>query len=341
MKPVFKLSLSALMVASLAACSGGDSRRQASDDFKYLETPPLSQWQNLPDQQPEFSGAYGIPQREFNGPLGQQVDIRPPQQILELIPGARYERDAEGVTIWLPRAEQAQRLWQTIDSMVADAQIPVRTSSPDGIETDWLTWTIEDDDEVIESRYVVTPQEIRGRHGLRMQMVEWKRNGSSDGLTAASKDRYNAQMANFITARYDSELREEARIRAQELVKNIPVSLGKDRSGLPVIIARAPYDVFWERLPNILDKLGFTIEDRNRSQGTLTLEYKAPDEEVWEELVVEPLQLSRGKYSILLGDLGNRTSINVTDSAGKPVSEEALASLAPVLGAAIEKLNRN
>lgn len=339
MKPVFKLGLSAVMVAMLAACSGADSRRQASSDFKYLETAPLTEWKNLPDQQPEFSGAYRIPADNFQGPIGRDIDIRPPQQILELIPGARYERNAEGVTVWMPREEQAVRLWQTIDDMVAQSQIPVRTSSPEGIETDWLRWAIDEDEEVIESRYVVKPVQERGRSGFHINMVEWKRNGSSDNLTRASRDRYNAQMTNMITARYDADLREEARLRALELVKNIPISLGKDRAGSPVIIARAPYEVFWERFPNMLSELGFTVEDRNRSQGTLSVNFKSPDDEFWEEIGVLPLQLSQKNYSILLGDLGNRTSINVTDSTGKPVEEEVLAGLAPAFTAAVERLN--
>lgn len=339
MKPVFKFGLSAVMVAMLAACSSADSRRQASDDFKYLETPPLSDWKNLPDQQPEFSGAYRIPANDFQGPIGRDIDIRPPQQILELIPGARYERNRQGVTVWMPREDQAQRLWSTIEDMVANSQIPVRTSSPDGIETDWLVWTIDEDEEVIESRYVVTPAQDRGRQGFHIEMVEWKRNGSPDNLTQASRDRYNAQMTNMITARYDADLREEARLRALELVKNIPISLGKDRGGSPVIIARAPYEVFWERFPNMLSELGFTIEDRNRSQGTLSVEYKSPDDEFWEEIGVLPLQLSKKNYNILLGDLGNRTSINVTDSSGKPVGEDVLAGIAPAFTAAVERLN--
>ncbi|MDG2646785.1 outer membrane protein assembly factor BamC, partial [Vibrio parahaemolyticus] len=35
--------------------------------------------------------------------------------------------------------------------------------------------------------------------------------------------------------------------------------------------------------------------------------------------------------------LGNRTSINITDSSGKPVEEEFLKSLVPVLGAVVKE----
>ncbi|MGB5804570.1 MAG: outer membrane protein assembly factor BamC, partial [Vibrio anguillarum] len=42
-------------------------------------------------------------------------------------------------------------------------------------------------------------------------------------------------------------------------------------------------------------------------------------------------------YTFLLGDLGNRTSINVTNSAGKPVEEELLKDMVPVLSAIAER----
>ncbi len=49
------------------------------------------------------------------------------------------------------------------------------------------------------------------------------------------------------------------------------------------------------------------------------------------------MNLRAGTYTFLFGDLGNRTSVNVTNSAGKPVEEELLKEMAPVLAAIAEK----
>ena len=51
-----------------------------------------------------------------------------------------------------------------------------------------------------------------------------------------------------------------------------PDFMGQTGSGLPVIIARALYNVFWERLPEVLGQLGFTVEGRNRSQGVVEVQ---------------------------------------------------------------------
>ncbi|KXF81237.1 outer membrane protein assembly factor BamC [Enterovibrio coralii] len=339
MKPVVKFGLSAVMVATLAACSGAETRRQASDDFEYLNAPAPTEWKTLPDQQPEFTGAYAIPQGNFDGPVGPRVDIRPPQQILELIPGARYERSGATVTVWVPREDQLARLWQTAQNMAKNGAFPVKASSAEAIETDWVNWAVNEDDDAIEGRYLLTQEESRGRHGLRIAMVDGRRSDTGESLSTAASQRYATQMTNLVATSYDMEIREEARIRAQELVKNIPISLGKDRSGLPVIIARAPYDVFWERFPSILTELGFKIEERNRSQGTLEVDYSSPDELLWDKIGTERLDLPLRKFNIQLGDLGNRTSINFTNSDGKPVKEETLAELSTVLAAVIDYMN--
>jgi len=95
--------------------------------------------------------------------------------------------------------------------------------------------------------------------------------------------------------------------------------------------------MLWHRLPNILPKMVFKIEERSQSQVTITAKYASPDDEFWNDIGVKPVALAAGKYTFLLGDLCNRTSINITDSSGKPVEEEFLKSLAPVLAATVKQ----
>ncbi|MCG6282686.1 outer membrane protein assembly factor BamC, partial [Vibrio diabolicus] len=65
--------------------------------------------------------------------------------------------------------------------------------------------------------------------------------------------------------------------------------------------------------------------------------YASPDDEFWNEIGVKPMNLNSGTYTFLFGDLGNRTSINVTNSAGKPVEEELLKEMVPVLAAIVDE----
>lgn len=329
-----QLVLSSLAVLVLTACSNSPTqRRQAKDDFTYLETADLQTW-NLPEgATAQFYPNFDIPQGNFSGGIGQEVDIRPPQQILELIPGARYERNQGEITLWLIKQEEAEEVWQTVLNMLAERQIPIQASSETHVETGWLVWKSEDEETDIGSRYSVDRFEANNRYGFRISLIDWREGTQIKPVTLTNKERYNVFMTNLVTSQYDQNKRDEAQRKAQELVKQIPITMGSDRSGFPVIIARTPYNVLWQRLPTILPRIGFNIEERNQSQGTLKAKYASPDDEFWNEIGVKPLELKSGTYTFLFGDLGNRTSINVTNSAGKPVEEELLKSLAPVLAA--------
>ncbi|MCV5902433.1 outer membrane protein assembly factor BamC, partial [Escherichia coli] len=77
-----------------------------------------------------------IPQGNYAGGLGKSVDIRPPQQVLELIPGARLDRSSNGeVTLWLLRKDELDKVWQTVQGMVEARKIPVESQTDSRIET--------------------------------------------------------------------------------------------------------------------------------------------------------------------------------------------------------------
>lgn len=334
MKFSHQLVISSLAVLVLSACAGDpEQRRQAKDDFAYLDTSLDQEWVTLPDAQPQFYPQYNIPQGDYKGKLGPDVDIRSPQQVLELIPGARIEKQNSDVTIWLISQDELNKVWDMIHRMVDDKGIKLRSDTPTSLETDWVNLSAEDESYPIAGRYKVDRLEMAGRYGFHVSLVEWKENNDDIELTPEVKDRYSSSMVNYITTQYDKQVTEEARIRALELINKVPVTMGKDRSGLPVIIARAPYDLVWSKLESVLPQIGFSLEDKNRSQGTIDTTYKTPDDEVWQSLGIKPLTLADKKYTLLVGDLDNRTSINVTDDDGKPIPQEELQTLIPALEA--------
>jgi outer membrane protein assembly factor BamC len=284
MKLSSQLVMSSLAVFVLTACSGGaNQRRQAKDDFEYLNTESLSEWNMPADAQPQFYPNYDIPQGNFEGGIGKAVDIRPPQEVLELIPGARLERSNGEVTLWLLRKDELDLVWQTVQNMISTNQIPVEKQSENLIETGWVTWNSADEDMEIGSRYDISRFEANNRFGFKVNLVDWREGEQVKEVSRTNRERYNVLMTNLVTARYDQQVREDAQKKAQELVKQIPITMGTDRSGLPVIIARAQYNVLWQRLPELLPKIGFTIESRSQSQGTVEARYASPDDAFWND----------------------------------------------------------
>ncbi|MDG3088828.1 outer membrane protein assembly factor BamC [Vibrio hannami] len=342
MKFSHQLVVSSLAVLVLSACSGSpQERRQAKDDFDYLDANPLDTWVMPEGAEPQYYPNYEIPNGDFKGAIGREVDIRPPQQILELIPGARTELVDGEVTMWLIREGEVDKIWQTAQDMTQERGIGIRESSDNHIETEWVSWNSEDEEYLIEARYAIDRFKANNRYGFKISLIEWREDGKLQEVSATNLERYNVFMTNLVTSKYDQVLREEALAKAQELVKSIPISMGTDRSGLPVIIARAQYNVFWENAVDVLPAIGFQLEERNRSQGLIKAKYYAPDDKFWESIGHKPISLDeKNTYSFSLGDLGNRTSISISDSSGKPVTEEVLQTIAPVIAAVIEQQNQ-
>ncbi len=333
-----QLVISSLAVVVLSACSGSpEQRRQAKDNFDYLDDASSVPWVVPDGAVREFYPNYDIPAGNFTGPVGREVDIRPPQQILKLIPGARFDTKGEVVTLWLLRKEEADNVWQTARDMVDERDIRLVQNSEQRMETAWITWESEDEENTLGARYLFEKLTANNRFGLSISLIDWRENGVVKAISRTNKERYNTFMTNMVTSAYDQKLRAEAERKALQLVKRIPVSMGKDRSGLPVIIARSQYNVFWQRISKVLPVIGFTLEERNQSQGIIEAKYASPDDEFWQQIGTEPMALTGRSYTFLLGDLGNRTSINITDSSGKPVSEEVLKSVMPVLATMVER----
>ena len=57
--------------------------------------------------------SYSIHYTKLYEGIGQTVDIRPPQQVLELIPGARAERQNSEVSLWMVRKDEVDKVWET------------------------------------------------------------------------------------------------------------------------------------------------------------------------------------------------------------------------------------
>ncbi|MGL5334857.1 MAG: outer membrane protein assembly factor BamC, partial [Enterovibrio sp.] len=229
-----------------------------------------------------------------------------------------------------------QKLLELIGEMQKDNSLPVRKQLADGIETDWV---LVNKDQKTKARYAI--QKLgAGNNGLRVALLELAgKDEKAITISQPRRERYTALMANRLMTRYDLAIREDARQKALQQQRDILINMGVDRGGNAVIIARASYDVFWNVLPKLLTQMGFEIKDRNRSQAVIEANYIEPSDEFWQSIGQEKLSLRKQKYKIQLGDLGNRTSINVLNSADKPIEQEQLVSFSLVLGKTLEKMN--
>ncbi|MDW6001535.1 outer membrane protein assembly factor BamC [Vibrio mangrovi] len=333
MKFLHQLVFSSLAVLMISACSDGAlKRRTAEGDFEYLDSKLSTAWKMPQDAELQLYHDYDIPAGNYQGALGEQVDIRPPQSVLTLIPGVRIDSGKNRIIFWTVKPQLADQIWHVIAQFLEQHQVARSQSSASMVETSWVTWAEEDEVSPVKTRYRYTRLQQKNQYGVQVSLVDMQHSGTEDEALY-NQDRYTVMMANAITTSYDRQAQEDAARKSRQMAQQIAVAMGTDRSGLPVVIARTSYDNMWQRLSDSLSQVGFHIDGRNRSQGTIKAKFSQPDDEVWQSLGVKPISLDNRTYTLLLGDLGNRTSINITDGDDKPVAEEKLKEFAAALSA--------
>ncbi|MGL4809625.1 MAG: outer membrane protein assembly factor BamC, partial [Giesbergeria sp.] len=109
--------------------------------------------------------------------------------------------------------------------------------------------------------------------------------------------------------------------------------------GVPVLQIDEGFDRAWRRVGLALDRTGFTVEDRDRSQGLYFVRYVAPKGDKKDpgflgklmsfassEKAVPPL-----KYRVVVRSEGEASTISVLNAAGAPESSANAESIVRVL----------
>ncbi len=108
-------------------------------------------------------------------------------------------------------------------------------------------------------------------------------------------------------------------------------------SGQPMLQIDEGFDRAWRRVGLSLDRTGFTVEDRDRSQGVYFVRYVAPNVDKSEPGFFSKLFSSSPtasgplKYRIVLRSQAEATTVSILDSDGKPAPSENAQRIVKVL----------
>ena len=99
-------------------------------------------------------------------------------------------------------------------------------------------------------------------------------------------------------------------------------------NGRPVLVVNEDFDRAWRRVGLALDRTGFTVEDRDRSQGTYFVRYVAPDAPKPKEPGFLGRLFSFGssntpnndplRYRVLVREASGSSTVTVLNAAGQP-----------------------
>ncbi len=334
MKLKYQVALVAAMAAGLSACSGSGALTQANDGFSYENTPALIAWHQPANSAPIATTQYQIPQGKYQGEIGSKLNIAPPMNILPLIMGVQVAVDKQGTTAQYPQPQDLQGVWTATQQWLQKKEVAVTNQGSNAFQTDWLSW---DSSNKTQVRYAISQAD---QQFYTVTVIGLMRDGTAEVITPALNQRYSAMMINQATMLYQAHVQKEAQVQAAKTMTNVKMYVANGVNGSPVIMASAPYDGIWARLPTVLQQMGFTVEDLNQSQGNMSVKFSQPKSAFWKSLGQAPVTLPNGKYQILIGDLGTTSSINLTTPNGQAVAKADLESLAPAISAVLQRDNQ-
>ena len=107
-------------------------------------------------------------------------------------------------------------------------------------------------------------------------------------------------------------------------------------NNVPVVQLDEGFDRAWRRVGLSLDRTGFTVEDRDRSQGVYFVRYVAPTEKKEQGFFSKMFSRSADavpplKYRIVLRSEGNQSTVSVLNAAGAPESSANAERIVRVL----------
>ena len=108
-------------------------------------------------------------------------------------------------------------------------------------------------------------------------------------------------------------------------------------SGMPAVQVDDDFDRAWRRVGLALDRTGFTVEDRDRSQGIYYVRYLPPDPNKKEQgffakmFGSTPKAAQALKYQVQVKSTGNQSLVTVLKGDGTPETSDNARRIAQVL----------
>ncbi|MTH45887.1 outer membrane protein assembly factor BamC [Intestinirhabdus alba] len=327
------------LIMLLAACNS-DSRykRQVSGDESYLDAAPLAEL-HAPAGMilPVTSGDYSIPVTNGSGAVGKALDIRPPAQPLALVSGARTQFAGDTATLLVENG-RSETLWPQVVSIIQSKNYAIekRDDAGQSLTTDWIEWHRLDEDQQYRGRYQISVKPQGYQQAVTVKLVNLEQ-GGKPAADAASLQRYSTEMINVISAGLDKNAADAAKAAQNRTDSTMDVQSAADDTGLPMLVVRGPFNVVWQRLPTVLNKVGMKVTDSTLAEGSLAVSYSPLSDDEWQALGARDPGLVSGNYKLQIGDLGNRSSMQFIDPKGHTLTQSQNDALVAVFQAAFSR----
>ena len=298
-----------MLIGVLAGCSGNILPESKKIEYKSagklppLEIPPDLTQQSRDERYavPDVSASKGTATYSaYSSERSGQARTTTAQDVLPQVDAMRIERS--GTQRWLVVQGSTEKLWPAVKEFWQELGFLVNVEIPEAgiMETDWA-----------ENRAKIPQDIIRGTLGKVFDSL-YSTAERDKFRTRLEKGAESNKVEIYISHRgmyeiYTNEGKTETRWQPRpadpeleaEMLGRLMVRLGADESraktmvaaeqrqeraklsratdGVGALLLEEPFDRAWRRVGLALDRVGFTVEDRDRSQGLYFVRYVDPD----------------------------------------------------------------
>jgi outer membrane protein assembly factor BamC len=355
--------LLAAAAAGLSACSSVNELVQSGPGIDYKSAGKLPPLDVPPDLvNPKGDERFNVPERQqrtYSGYQTSRATERPVAEapVASTATGMRMER--AGSQRWLVVDQPADRLWPQVRDFWQESGFTLSTESPQiGVmETDWA-----------ENRAKIPDDIVRRTIGKAIDAVY--STGERDKFRTRFESAPGGGTEIYISHRGMEEVYKDSSMMARdtiiwqprpadpdlemEFLRRLMVKLGADqdrsRAAVASVSQPAPntvqltvagdvqrldvpegFDRAWRRVGLALDRGGFTVEDRDRSQGVYFVRYLDPelDAETKKPTGLLSRMFSRGdpaaqarQYRVVVTGAADRSQVTVQSRDGQPLASE-------------------
>ncbi|MDQ7048242.1 MAG: outer membrane protein assembly factor BamC [Enterobacterales bacterium] len=315
---------------------------KAKQDKELVIPAPLKQ-----SDQSDFTIVPPIGEKAKKGVMGKELSQKAPVQLLAVLDNTRVNRDASIPSILV--SDNLDFIWQTVVIFMQQHDITLETKDSEKhiAITPWLNideggiWLgingeDEPDEERAKYKIQVKPGQIKGEYELTVERIGSQIRSDNDLPWQEKTINWgeSADMMNLLLSFYDTRLTVEKLKHQRAILAGFKVELAKDAAGNPALVTKAEESLIWEKIPKVMKALGIKIVDKDARQKAYFLEYKAKEDGFFASLfdeTVEKLALEDGEYQLVIGEIGELTSLTFKDGEGHPISAELLVKLFPEL----------
>lgn len=344
-----KVASALLMTLSVSGCIRFEERAQAEGSFDYQDTILLDEQYNSGDfTRHEQRENYDIPaltEAQLKlGLIGEDVDIRPPNQLMSVIDGVVSDPDVAQAKIWFNAFTQdpqlEQKVWDLVvkylDAKGATQRVENRNkrfieTGPVIRQQTYGSYFNENDVHDEGDYHITLSKAENGRRISLLVDVQTYRQTNDDKpvnhvlegrMKKGVEVRFINDLLRFIHTQQESDALEAADNQP------LPIKLGFDDNHQTAWVIDMGFLDVWRKLPELLSTMSFEPVQDDKNLGYFLVKFVPQNEDYWTENHLNAIDLQAGEYFVQLGELtGGATSIIWLDADKKLLSDQEITDL--------------